>query len=56
MGSTYEVWALMRDGNPHTDEYHYERVYEGESWDDALSAMHRAKESGSGCVKLEWRG
>lgn len=51
MGWTWEVSAWTKgDGG-----YEYVTVYAGESLVRAVFAMCKAKRSGVGCVKLEWR-
>ncbi len=51
MGNTWEV-SVWRKGSA---EWDYVRIYAGESLQDAIIAMARAKADGAACVKLEWR-
>jgi hypothetical protein len=54
MGWTWEVRAFVKV-KPDWGGYTYEQVYAGESLIRALTAARRAKRSGAGCVKIEWR-
>ena len=52
MGNTFEVWSWEKDeqGN-----YSYVQAYAGEDYQAAIATMHELKNTGIGCVKLEWR-
>jgi hypothetical protein len=52
MGWKWEVqqWVKQFPGG-----YDYEQVYAGQSLLAALRSACRAKRSGAGCVRLEWR-
>jgi hypothetical protein len=51
MGNKYEVNAWVKDG----DGYKYIQKYSGEWLIVAFMIMVKSKQSGCGCVKLEWR-
>lgn len=53
MGNTYtvEVWDKWTD----KEDYHYHEFWRGESFFAALFNLWKAKRTGFGCVKLEWR-
>ena len=52
MGNQYEVWSWERIND---DEFMYCAKYAGNNFDEAMRIMKEEKESGIGCVKLEWR-
>jgi len=53
MGNRWTVSSYVRPSGQ--GGYSYEQVYAGQSVFGALAATVRAKRSGAGCVKIEWR-
>lgn len=58
MGNKFEVWTWERiegaEFGAH-NAYQYVQFWRGQSLLKALWNLYKAKKTGSGCVKLEWR-
>lgn len=53
MGNTFEVWAFVVDRD--FDGFEYVQTWSGNGLIRCLLAARRAKKSGAGRVKVEWR-
>lgn len=51
----WPIYVLAWVKCPNDGKFYYQEVYGGKSWLAALRAAIKAKRSGAGCVKLEWR-
>ena len=54
MGNRFEIHAFTN--NKGTSEYGYTCLWDGNSFFKMLFNLIKIKNSGYGCVKLEWRG
>ena len=55
MGNKFEVWAYSPCEEYGDNCYAYNQFWRGQSLLKALWNFYKAKKTGSGCVKLEWR-
>lgn len=52
----YPHYILQWVKHPDDGDWYYQEVYAGRNWFAAMVAFVKAKRSGAGCVKWEWRG
>lgn len=56
MGNTWAVSIWVKNEYLNDGSYHSARYYSGESFWEAVYYFFKARETGSGCISLEYRG